>query len=55
MMLNSLLKNYEMIHSYSRKGTPYDNAPIETFHSEEEDILSNFSKKQQLKQQHKCY
>lgn len=22
-----------MIHSYSRKGTPYDNAPIETFHS----------------------
>ena len=22
-----------MIHSYSRKGTPYDNSPIEAFHS----------------------
>lgn len=22
-----------MIHSYSRKGAPYDNAPIETFNS----------------------
>jgi transposase len=22
-----------MIHSYSRKGTPYDNAPIESFYS----------------------
>ena len=27
------IEHYEMIHSYSRKGTPYDNAPIESFHS----------------------
>ncbi|MBN2540647.1 MAG: transposase [Bacilli bacterium] len=28
-----MISNYEMIHSYSRKGTPYDNAVIESFHS----------------------
>jgi transposase InsO family protein len=27
------IEHYEMIHSYSRKGTPYDNAPIESFYS----------------------
>ena len=31
--VEQFIENYEMIHSYSRKGTPYDNAPIETFHS----------------------
>ena len=31
--VEQFIKNYEMIHSYSRKGTSYDNAPIETFHS----------------------
>jgi transposase len=31
--VEQFIDNYEMIHSYSRKGTPYDNAPIETFHS----------------------
>ncbi len=31
--VEQFIENYEMIHSYSRKGTPYDNAPIESFHS----------------------
>ncbi len=31
--VEQFIENYEMIHSYSRKGTPYDSAPIETFHS----------------------
>ena len=31
--VEQFIENYEMIHSYSRKGTPYYNAPIETFHS----------------------
>ena len=31
--VEKFIENYGMIHSYSRKGTPYDNAPIESFHS----------------------
>ncbi len=31
--VEQFIVHYEMIHSYSRKGTPYDNAPIESFHS----------------------
>lgn len=30
--VEELLKTYGMIHSHSRKGTPYDNSPIEAFH-----------------------
>ena len=30
---NALLKEKGIIHSYSKKGTPYDNAKIESFHS----------------------
>lgn len=31
--LNGLQGSKEMIHSFSRKGNPYDNACIESFHS----------------------
>ncbi|QWB95610.1 IS3 family transposase [Mycoplasmatota bacterium] len=31
--VEKFIENHDMIHSYSRKGTPYDNAPIESFHS----------------------
>lgn len=31
--VEEFLKAHGMIHSYSRKGTPYDNSPIEAFHS----------------------
>jgi len=31
--VEKFIENHGMIHSYSRKGTPYDNAPIESFHS----------------------
>lgn len=31
--VEEFLKEYGLIHSYSRKGTPYDNSPIEAFHS----------------------
>ena len=31
--VEEFLKQNGMIHSYSRKGTPYDNAPMESFHS----------------------
>lgn len=31
--VEEFLQKHEMIHSYSRKGTPYDNAPMESFHS----------------------
>ena len=31
--VESFITENKMVHSYSRKGTPYDNAPIESFHS----------------------
>lgn len=31
--MEEFLISYGMVHSYSRKGTPYDNPPIESFHS----------------------
>jgi len=30
--VEDFLKQNGMLHSYSRKGTPYDNAPMESFH-----------------------
>ncbi len=40
---NEFLRNNGIIHSYSRKGTPYDNAKIEAFHSimKREEIYPN--------------
>ena len=40
---NALLKEKGIIHSYSKKGTPYDNAKIESFHSiiKKEEIYVN--------------
>jgi putative transposase len=31
--VEEFLNHHGMIHSYSRKGTPYDNSPMESFHS----------------------
>jgi transposase len=42
---NDLLKQKGIIHSYSNKGTPYDNAKIESFHSilkREEIYINNY-------------
>ena len=33
IQVEELLKTYCIIHSYSRKGNPADNSPIEAFHS----------------------
>jgi putative transposase len=46
MEFNEILKSKGIIHSYSNKGTPYDNAKIESFHSvlKKEEVYVNHYK-----------